>query len=74
MGYTSTLEADTDRSLVPASLVCRVSSRTARYERTISNRKLVKMNLNEGAMFQFQQTAEFSSLGQMVLALESRND
>lgn len=38
----------------------------------MENRKLVKMYLNEGAMFQPKQVAEPGSFGYMVLALESR--
>lgn len=38
----------------------------------MENRKVVKMYLDEGAMFQPQKVAELGSFGHMVLALESR--
>lgn len=39
---------------------------------TIENRKLVKMYLDEGVMFQPHQVAELGSFGHEVQALESR--
>ena len=40
----------------------------------MENRKLEKMGLNEGAMFQPQQEAEVGSFGRVVLALESKTE
>ena len=41
-------------------------------KKTFENRKLVKMYLNEEAMFQSHQAAELGSFSHVVVALESK--